>query len=126
MADSLMINGVPIGDAGAAAFVAATTRVLRGGQTAEIRKGKGRDVIRVMSRAMSETREGDLDVARMMFLLVAELVRLDGNPITIEDLEEMDVGDTLTLMGEALGANFTLPLPGASPLSSSGGSPSAS
>src|SRR5579871_914751 len=104
--DVLTVNGVAI-DA-ASVFAADKTVTLASGKVAEIRKGKGKDAIRVMSRLMAETKGPNLDLGRMMFLLTAELVRVDGKPIAIEDLEEMELGDTLRLMGEALGANFTV------------------
>jgi hypothetical protein len=112
--DVLTVNGVPISGAAVAEFVVDKTVVLADGRVAEIRKGKGKDAIRVMARVMNESKNGAPDSARMMFVLTAELTRIGGQQITIEDLEEMDLGDALKLMGEALGANFTVPLPATS------------
>jgi len=85
---------------------------LPSGKTAELRKGKGRDLMRA-HRAVA----GNLEPMSVSFALIAELVRLEGKALVYEDVLEMDLDDVLTLEAEVSGAaegNVNFP-PGAAP-----------
>ncbi len=66
---------------------------LPSGKKASIQKFKGLDVLRAQRMA-----DGDSD--KVMFAMIATSVLIDGNPIVMEDLEEMDGFDVVRLMGE--------------------------
>jgi hypothetical protein len=72
---------------------------LPSGKTAEVRKGKGRDLIRA-HRAVA----GNSEPMSVSFALIAELARVDGKPLVYEDILEMDLEDVLTLEVEVSGA----------------------
>jgi len=78
------------------------TITLSDGRVAEIRKGKGRD-------AMKAQRVSGTDISKFFPALMAELVTIGGQPMVMEDFEELDLQDFLTLQGELAGANFTSP-----------------
>ena len=72
---------------------------LPSGKLAELRKGKGRDLMRA-HRAVA----GNPEPMSISFALIAELVRVEGNPLVYEDILEMDLDDVLTLEAEVSGA----------------------
>src|SRR5216683_6069752 len=74
------------------------TITLPSGKTAEVRKGKGRDLMRA-HRAVA----GNSEPMSVSFALIAELARVDGKPLVYEDILEMDLDDVLTLEGEVSG-----------------------
>jgi|GEM_PF-620023 len=123
MAEQLTVNGVPVQRA--AQWTADRTITLPSGASAEIRKGKGRDLRRVMTRlAAAAGREEDSAGADAVFGLIAELVRVEGAPIMLEDLEEMELADVFMLQNEVVGRNFSPARRPVSSPSSSAGSPS--
>jgi hypothetical protein len=75
---------------------------LSDGRTAVIRKGKGRDAIKAQ-------RISGTDSAKYFAALMAELVTVDGNKMVMEDFEELDLQDYMTIQVELAGANFTSP-----------------
>lgn len=75
------------------------TITLPSGKTAELRKGKGRDLMRA-HRAVA----GNSEPMSLGFALIAELAQVDGKPLVYEDILEMDLDDVLTLEGEVSGA----------------------
>jgi hypothetical protein len=77
---------------------------LPSGATAEIRKGKGKDLMRA-HRAV----RGNDDPMAIAFALIAELVNLEGKPIVYEDVLEMGLADVLALQAEVVGPDFQLP-----------------
>jgi hypothetical protein len=78
--------------------VTRTTR-LPSGKQAEVRKGKGRDLMRA-HRAVA----GNAEPMSVSFALIAELARIDGKPLVYEDVLEMDLDDVLALEAEVTGA----------------------
>ncbi len=72
---------------------------LPSGKTAELRKGKGRDLMRA-HRAVA----GSPEPMSVSFALIAELVRIEGKPLVYEDVLEMDLDDVLALEAEVSGA----------------------
>src|ERR1700687_1760757 len=75
------------------------TITLPSGKTAEVRKGKGRDLMRAHHAVA-----GNSEPMSVSFALIAELARVDGKPLVYEDILEMDLDDVLTLEGEVSGA----------------------
>ena len=75
-----------------------TTR-LPSGKQAEVRKGKGRDLMRA-HRAVA----GNAEPMSVSFALIAELAHVDGKPLVYEDILEMDLDDVLALEAEVTGA----------------------
>ena len=75
------------------------TIALPSGKQAEVRKGKGRDLMRA-HRAVA----GNSEPMSVSFALIAELARVDGKPLVYEDVLEMDLDDVLTLEAEVTGA----------------------
>lgn len=71
---------------------------LPSGRKAETRKYKGRDI-------REAQRIADGDPGKITFALIAMSTTIDGQPIAMEDLDEMDGPDVLKLMGE-FGSNF--------------------
>ena len=71
--------------------------ILPSGKIAQIRKGKGRDIVNAQ-RITSESSEVTL-------ALVSELTTIDGNKLLFEDLLEMDLEDVCVLLGEVTGKN---------------------
>lgn len=75
------------------------TTTLPSGKRAEVRKGKGRDLMRA-HRAVA----GNAEPMSVSFALIAELARIDGKPLVYEDVLEMDLADVLALEAEVTGA----------------------
>jgi len=71
---------------------------LPSGKKASIRRGKGRDLV-----LASRMAGGGTDTIRLTYGIIAVLTRIDGKPITIEDVDEMDLPDVMKLMGEVVG-----------------------
>lgn len=72
---------------------------LPSGAVAEVRKGKGRDLMRA-HRAVA----GISEPMSVSFALIAELARVDGKPLVYEDVLEMNLDDVLALEAEVMGA----------------------
>lgn len=66
---------------------------LPSGKKATMTRFKGADVIRAQRMA-------DGDSERITFAMIATCTLIDGQPIVMEDLEEMDGFDVMSLMGE--------------------------
>jgi hypothetical protein len=79
--------------------VESRTITLPSGQTAEVRRGKGRDLMRAHRAVV-----GNPEPLSVSFALIAELVRVEGKALVYEDILEMDLDDVLTLEGEVSGA----------------------
>lgn len=77
------------------------TFTLPSGKSAEIAPFKGRHIREAHRIAGTET-------DRMTFALIAMLVKIEGQPVLMEDLDEMDGRDVLELMTK-VGSNFTSP-----------------
>lgn len=75
------------------------TIALPSGKVAEVRNGKGRDLMRA-HRAV----EGISEPMSVSFALIAELARVDGKPLVYEDVLEMNLYDVLALEAEVTGA----------------------
>jgi len=75
--------------------------ILPSGVIAQIRKGKGRDLI-IAQRTAREPNE-------IPMALTAELTTINGNKVIFEDLLEMDLEDVLALQSEVLGKNASAP-----------------
>jgi hypothetical protein len=65
---------------------------LPSGKVATIKDGKGKDLF--WSQKMAN------DTSEIMKMLMIRLVLIDGNPITEDDLDEMDISDVLMLTNE--------------------------
>ena len=82
---------------------------LPSGKTANVRKAKGRDLMRA-HRAVA----GHTEPMAVSFALIAELSEIDGRSILYEDVLEMDLDDVLALEAQVMEAadksnqNFTL------------------
>lgn len=73
---------------------------LPSGKTAKITSAfKGKHIRK--AQAMAGT-----DTSLLMFAIISQLTIIDGQPVTMEDIDELDGSDVLTLMGE-FGENFT-------------------
>lgn len=92
---------------------------LPSGAAAEVRKGRGKDLMRA-HRAV----RGKDDPMAIAFALIAELTNIDGKPIVYEDVLEMDLANVLALQTEIMGSDFQLPPLPSSPASSSSDSQS--
>ena len=92
---------------------------LPSGATAEVRKGRGKDLMRA-HRAV----RGKDDPMAISFALIAELANIDGKTIVYEDVLEMNLSDVLALQTEIMGSDFQLPPLPSSPASSSSDSQS--
>ncbi len=92
---------------------------LPSGATAEVRKGRGKDLMRA-HRAV----RGKDDPMAIGFALIAELTNIDGKTIVYEDVLEMNLSDVLALQTEIMGSDFQLPPLPSSPASSSSDSQS--
>jgi hypothetical protein len=73
---------------------------LPSGKTAEVRKGKGRDLMRA-HRAVA----GNPEPMSVSFALIAELAQVAGKDLVYEDVLDMDLDDVLTLEWEITGAS---------------------
>lgn len=71
---------------------------LSGGRIAVIGDFKGKHVLEAQRLVGKEA-------DKMIFALIATCVKIDGNSVFIEDLDDMNGADVLTLMGE-FGENF--------------------
>ncbi|WP_029009395.1 phage tail assembly protein [Azospirillum halopraeferens] len=76
----------------------ARTVTLPGGRVACIRKGKGRDLLQAARMA-----GGAGDGMKLTMAIIAVLTVIDGRPLVIEDVEEMDMADVMVLMGAVTG-----------------------
>lgn len=74
------------------------TITLPSGKTAVIGGFKGKHILAAKRIA------GD-DAERIVLAMISQCVKVDGNPVIMEDLEEMDGFDVLQLMGEFSGVN---------------------
>lgn len=74
--------------------------VLTDGRTFEVKKGKGK-------HAMRATRISGGNEEKYMPAIMSMLVLIDGKAIVIEDLEEMDLEDYMTISGEFSSKNFS-------------------
>jgi hypothetical protein len=72
------------------------TQELTSGKTAKMRPLKGKD-IRMVQRLMGG------DESKFVFAAISQAVTIDGNPITIEELDEMPMGDVMPLMSMVSG-----------------------
>jgi hypothetical protein len=66
------------------------TTTLPSGRRAEVREGKGRDLMRA-HRGVA----GNTEPMSVSFALIAELARIDGKPMVCEDVLDMDLEDVL-------------------------------
>jgi hypothetical protein len=101
--DEITVNGVRIGGAETEEKENTQTIDLPSGARAEVRKGRGRDLMRAQ-RAVP-----DGDNSAVVFALIAELTRIDGRKIVYEDVLEMDLADVMALQDEVIGENFDRP-----------------
>lgn len=69
---------------------------LPSGKTAVISPFKGKHV-------REAQRMADSDLSKMTFAIIALTTKIDGQPILMEDLDEMDGPDVIELMGEFAG-----------------------
>ena len=107
------------GAAGVQIIADTKTITLPSGAMAEVRKGRGKDLMRA-HRAV----RGKDDPMAIAFALIAELSNIDGKPIVYEDVLEMGLADVLALQTEIMGSDFQLPpLPSSPALSSSDSQP---
>ncbi|HYH17499.1 MAG TPA: phage tail assembly protein [Azospirillum sp.] len=74
------------------------TVTLPSGKAATVRKGKGRDLVQAARMA-----GGGNDGMKLTMGIIAVLTQVDGRPLVIEDVEEMDLGDVMALMGAVMG-----------------------
>lgn len=74
-------------------------KTLPSGKTATFEKFKGMHV-----RKASQMVDGD--TSKIIFAMIALTVQIDGAPVVMEDIDEMDGADVLELMGEFSG-NFS-------------------
>ena len=79
------------------------TLTLSDGRRATIRRGKGRDLLAAARMA------GGQEPMAIAFGLVARLVTIEGQALTIEDVEDMDLGDVTALQGRVMGNAASLP-----------------
>ena len=110
--EDIAVNGVRIGGAEAKEAQDTRTIVLPSGVYAEVRKGRGRDLMRAQRAASGG------DSSAVVFALIAELTLLDGRKMVYEDVLEMDLADVMVLQAEVIGENFDRPPQRASQASS--------
>jgi hypothetical protein len=107
--EEIIANGVKIGlipdTVGAVEDETVERRkvMLPSGAEASVRKGVGRDLIRVQ-KTLDPKDPNSEDM--FVFAIVAELVRIDGKRVTKEHLLDMPLGDVITLQKEVVGDNF--------------------
>lgn len=82
------------------------TLTLPSGAVAEIRPGKGRDLLAAQRQAK--------DPAEIGFGLMAQLVTIGGQKKVLEDYLDMDLADVLALQGAVLGKSDVSPVPSTS------------
>lgn len=75
------------------------TITLPSGKTAVIHPFKGKHI-------REASRIADGDSTKIIFALISMLTTIDGEPILMEDMDEMDGRDAMKLMGEFGEANF--------------------
>lgn len=75
------------------------TITLPSGKTAVIAPFKGKHV-------RDAQRISDGDASKFMFAMIATSTTIDGQPFVMEDLDEMDGKDVMSLMAEFSTANF--------------------
>lgn len=76
------------------------TLTLPSGKTAEIRLGKGYDLLQAQMKAKN--------AEEISYALIAELVVIDGLQLVYEDVLEMDLSDVIALQGEISGKLVTV------------------
>lgn len=76
---------------------------LPSGKQAVIKDGHGRDLIAAQRVASSSDEIGQA--------LIAQLTEIDGKPIVLEDVLDMDIADVLALQGELMGEINRSPQP---------------
>ena len=76
------------------------TIILPSGRKAEVRKGKGRDLMRA-HRAVADIAEP----MSVSFALIAELTRIDAKALVYEDVLEMELDDVLALEAAVTGVS---------------------
>jgi hypothetical protein len=101
--EDITVNGVRIGGAEAKEAQDTRTIALPSGAYAEVRKGRGRDLMRAQRAASGG------DSSAVVFALIAELTLLDGRKMVYEDVLEMDLADVMVLQAEVIGENFDHP-----------------
>jgi hypothetical protein len=101
--DEITVNGVRIGGAEAKEAEDTRTIELPSGACAEVRKGRGRDLMRAQRAASGG------DASAVVFALIAELALLEGRKIVYEDVLEMELADVMVLQAEVIGENFDRP-----------------
>jgi len=101
--DEITVNGVRIGGPQANEEEDLRSIDLPSGARAEVRKGRGRDLMRAQRAAAGG------DASAVVFALIAELTRVDGRKIVYEDVLEMDLADVMALQAEVIGENFDHP-----------------
>ena len=101
--DEITVNGVRIGGAETKEEEDTQTVDLPSGSRAEVRKGRGRDLMRAQRAAAGG------DASAVIFALIAELARVDGRRIVYEEVLEMDRADVMALQAEVIGENFDRP-----------------
>ena len=72
---------------------------LSGGRIAIVQEFKGKHIIQAQ-------RATNGDSEKLMFAIISMLTTIDGQPVVMEDLEEMPGKDMLKLMAEFGEANF--------------------
>lgn len=76
------------------------TGTLTDGRTFEVdHKAKARDLLRAQRQAGSKNQES------VIYYLVADMAVLDGQPITFEDVMDLEIEDFSTLMAAVQGNN---------------------
>jgi hypothetical protein len=118
--DDITVNGVRLDDAQQKAEDDSRTIDLPSGSQADVRKGRGRDLMRAQRAASGG------DASAVVFALIAELARVDGRKIVYEDVLEMDLADVMALQAEVIDENFDRPPQRTSQASFSPDSPSRS
>ncbi len=83
-----------------------TTVTLPSGAVAEIRPGKGRDLMMAQRMAKNESEIG--------WGLMAKLVTIDGKKKVLEDYLDMDLADVLVLQAEVVGKSVASRAPSTS------------
>lgn len=74
---------------------------LKSGKVAEITPGKGKHV-----RAAQRLVSGNPDESAYFPALMSQIVTIDGKPITMEDVDELPMGDYMQLMTYFTEHNF--------------------
>jgi hypothetical protein len=101
--DEITVNGVRVDGAKPEDGEDSRTIDLPSGTRAEVRKGRGRDLMRAQRAAAGG------DASAVIFALIAELARVDGRKIVYEDVLEMDLADVMALQAEVIDENFDRP-----------------